>query len=64
MSFWDTFVKVWQVRKSIEIQESIEGWFYSRRNQKQNAANIDEIANEVVQKNSKWNEELERRRKS
>jgi hypothetical protein len=64
MSFWGTFVKVWQVRKSIEIQESIEGWFTSRRNQKQSAANIDEIANEVVQKNSKWNEELERRRKS
>jgi hypothetical protein len=48
MSFWDTFVKVWQVRKSIEIQESIEGWFTSRRNQKQSAANIDEIANEIV----------------
>ncbi len=64
MSFWGTFVKVWQVRKSIEIQESIEGWFTSRRNQKQSAANIDEIANEVVQKNSKWNEELDRRRKS
>jgi hypothetical protein len=64
MSFWDTFVKVWQVRKSIEIQESIEGWFTSRRNQKQSAANIDEIANEIVQKNSKWNDELERRRKS
>jgi hypothetical protein len=64
MSFWDTFVKVWQVRKSIEIQESIEGWFTSRRNQKQSAANIDEIAKEIVQKNSKWNDELERRRKS
>ena len=64
MSVWDTFVKVWQVRKSIEIQESIEGWFFSRRNQKQSAANIDEIANEIVQKNSKWNDELERRRKS
>ena len=64
MSFWDTFVKVWQVRKSIEIQESIEGWFISRRNQKQSAANIDEIANEIFQKNSKWNDELERRRKS
>jgi hypothetical protein len=64
MSFWNTFVKVWQVRKSIQIQESLEGWFYARRNQKQLEANLEEIANEVVQKNFKWNEELERKRKS
>jgi hypothetical protein len=63
MSFWETFVKVWQVRKSVEIQESIETWFSARRSQKQSAENIEEIANEVVQKNSKWNEELARRRK-
>ena len=64
MSFWDSFVKVWQVRKSIDIQESIEIWFSARRSQKQSVENIEEIANEVVQKNSKWNEELERRRMS
>ena len=43
MSFWDTFVKVWQVRKSIEIQEGIEGWFRSRqekRNTEQNYLKI------------------------
>ena len=57
-------MKVWQVRKSIQIQESLEGWFYARRNQKQLEDNLEEIANEVVQKNFKWNEELERKRKS
>ncbi|MEN9742296.1 MAG: hypothetical protein RLZZ65_101 [Bacteroidota bacterium] len=64
MSFWNTFVKVWQVRKSIQIQESLEGWFHARRNQKHLEDNLEEIANEVVQKNFKWNEELERKRKS
>lgn len=63
MSFWNTFVKVWQVRKSIEIQEGIEGWFRSRQHHRNTEQNIEEISNEVVRKNSKWNEELERKRK-
>lgn len=63
MSFWNTFVKVWQVRKSIEIQEGLEGWFRSRQYQRNTDQNIDEISKEVVQKNNKWNEELERKRK-
>lgn len=63
MSFWDTFVKVWQVRKSIEIQESIEGWFVNRRQQKQQQNNLEEIANEVGAKNRKWLEELKKQRK-
>ncbi len=63
MSFWDTFVKVWQVRKSIEIQESIEGWFVNKRQQKQQQNNIEEIANEVDVKNSKWMQELNKQRK-
>jgi hypothetical protein len=63
MSFWDTFVKVWQVRKSIEIQEGIEDWFVNRRQQKQQQNNIEEIANEVGVKNRKWVEELKKQRK-
>ena len=63
MSFWDTFVKVWQVRKSIEIQEGIEDWFVNRRQQKQQQNNIEEIANEVGVKNRKWLEELKKQRK-
>ena len=63
MSFWNTFVKVWQVRKSIEIQESIEGWFANRRQQKQQQNNIEEIAIEVDVKNRKWIQELKKQRK-
>lgn len=63
MSFWDTFVKVWQVRKSIEIQEGFENWFQTRRVQRQMNENINDISKEVVIKNNKWNEELERKRK-
>lgn len=63
MSFWNIFVKVWQVRKSIEIQESIEGWFVNRRQQKQKQNNLEEIANEVGVKNRKWLEELKKQRK-
>jgi hypothetical protein len=63
MGFWDTFVKVWQVRKSIEIQEGIEDWFVNRRKQKQQQNNIEEIANEVGVKNRKWMEELKKQRK-
>ncbi|MEN9999214.1 MAG: hypothetical protein RI922_2204 [Bacteroidota bacterium] len=62
MSFWDTFVKVWQVRKSVEIQESIEGWFSARKAQKDLDENIHEISREVYLKNKKWNEELEEKR--
>lgn len=63
MSFWDTFVKVWQVRKSIVIQEGFENWFQTRRVQRQTNENINDISKEVVFKNNKWNEELERKRK-
>jgi hypothetical protein len=62
MSFWDTFVKVWQVRKSVEIQESIVDWFSARKAQKDLDENIHEISREVYIKNKKWNEELEEKR--
>jgi hypothetical protein len=63
MSFWDTFVKVWQVRKSIEIQEGIEGWFRFKQHQRNSEQNIEDISREVIEKNSKWNIELERKRR-
>ncbi|NBW30833.1 MAG: hypothetical protein EBR35_06205 [Flavobacteriales bacterium] len=63
MSFWDTFVKVWQVRKSIEIQEGIEGWFRTRQRQRNSEQNIEDISREVIEKNGKWNIELERKRR-
>lgn len=63
MSFWDTFVKVWQVRKSIEIQEGIESWFRTRQRQRHSEQNIEDISREVIEKNGKWNIELERKRR-
>ena len=63
MSFWDTFVKVWQVRKSIEIQEGIEGWLRTRQRQRNSEQNIEDISREVIEKNGKWNIELERKRR-
>jgi hypothetical protein len=63
MSFWDTFVKVWQVRKSIEIQEGIESWFRTRQRQRNSEQNIEDISREVIEKNGKWNIELERKRR-
>ena len=62
MSFWDTFVKVWQVRKSIEIQEGFESWFRSRRYQRNSQQNIGDITKEIIEKNRKWNDELNHNR--
>lgn len=62
MSFWDTFVKVWQVRKSVEIQEGFESWFRSHRYQRNSQQNIGDITKEIVEKNRKWNDELNHNR--
>jgi hypothetical protein len=62
MSFWDTFVKVWQVRKSVEIQEGIEGWFCSRQQRRNSEQNMEQINKEIIEKNSKWMLELEKKR--
>lgn len=63
MSFWDTFVKVWQVRKSIEIQEGIEGWFRSRQEKRNTEQNYLEINREVIEKNRKWINQINKNRK-
>lgn len=58
MSFWNTFVKVWEVRTSIKIQEGIENLFSKR----QNFDNSAEIINELVKKNSNWNDKINNER--
>jgi hypothetical protein len=70
MGFWDTFVKVWQVRTSIKIQESLEESYRvakeNARVAKENAetqANIPKIVDELNKKNASWNEKLELHRK-
>jgi hypothetical protein len=63
MSFWNTFVKVWQVRTSIKIQESIEDTFVESQRKAELESNISEIISEVIEKNSSWQNELDKRRK-
>jgi len=63
MSFWHTFVKVWQVRKSIEIQEGIEGWLRSRQQKRNAEQNYLEINREVIEKNRKWKNQINQHRK-
>ena len=63
MSFWDTFVKVWQVRTSIKIQESMEDAFRSAKKQAEIDANLSQIVEEVEKKNKSWQEQLENHRK-
>lgn len=62
MSFWNSFVKVWEVRTSIKIQEGIENLFSKRRSKRQNFDNSAEIINELVKKNSNWNDKINNER--
>lgn len=59
MSFWNTFVKVWQVRASVRIQESIENSFFEAQRRAEIQSNIDEIFNEVSSKNNDWRQKLD-----
>jgi hypothetical protein len=62
MSFWNTFVKVWEVRTSIKIQESIENYFSNKRKRDNNFDNSSEIVDELISKNSSWNEKISKAR--
>lgn len=63
MSFWNTFVKVWQVRTSIKIQESIEDAFIEAQRKAELESNISDIYTEVIGKNKSWKNQLEKHRK-
>jgi hypothetical protein len=64
MSFWNTFVKVWQVRTSINIQESIEEHFRISRKNAQTKLNMPQISNEVTKKNRSWQGKVNKYRKN
>ena len=63
MGFWDTFVKVWQVRTSIKIQESLEVSYRVAKENAETQANIPKIIDELSQKNASWDEKIEHHRK-
>ena len=63
MSFWDTFKKVWEVRTSIRIQDSLENSIREMHRDKEIKRNLSELINEIEEVNSSWEVELERRRR-
>ncbi len=62
MGFWDTFVKVWQVRTSIKIQESLEESYRVAKENAETQANIPKIIDELNKKNASWDDQLEHHR--
>lgn len=62
MGFWDTFVKVWQVRTSIKIQESLEESYRITKENAEIEANIPKIIDELNRKNTSWKEKLKHHR--
>ena len=58
MSFWKTFVKVWQVRASVQIQESLEESYNVFKENNETQANIPKIVDELNKKNESWNEKI------
>jgi hypothetical protein len=63
MSFWNTFFKVWQVRSSIKIQESIEEAYNNAKAEREFKSNLPEIIKELDKKNSNWNDKMKQYRK-
>jgi hypothetical protein len=54
MGFWETFVKVWQVRTSMKIQESIDQLVENAKQNDGAESNMDEIRRELHEKNEEW----------
>jgi hypothetical protein len=63
MGFWDTFVKVWQVRTSVRIQESIENSYRIAKENSELQANIPDIIDQLDKKNQSWNDKINHYRK-
>lgn len=62
MGFFDTFVKVWQIRTSIKIQESIEESYRIARENAETRANIPKIIDELIDKNENWDIQIKKER--
>ena len=63
MGFWDTFVKVWQIRTSIQIQEDFERGYRESIERSNTLKNMPDIIDELDNKNEAWDEILEKQRK-
>ncbi|MDT8887298.1 hypothetical protein PQG44_06400 [Aquirufa sp. LEPPI-3A] len=64
MGFWDTFVRVWQVRTSVRIQRGIESYLDEQKRVNELKANIPSILNELEKKNDAWKNEYEQIKKN
>jgi len=62
LSFWDIFVKVWQVRTSIKIQESLEESYRIVKENRETPDNTAKIIEELNKKNVSWDEKINRNR--
>jgi len=62
LSFWDIFVKVWQVRTSIKIQESLEESYRIVKENRETPDNTTKIIEELNKKNVSWDEKINRNR--
>jgi hypothetical protein len=60
MGFWDTFVRVWQVRTSVRIQRGIENYLDEHKRVKELNANIPSILNELEKKNESWENQMKK----
>lgn len=62
MGFWNTFMKVWQVRTAVRIQEDFEEAVAKAKEEQNLNENIPQIYHEVVSKNKLWDREIEYQR--
>lgn len=63
MGFWDIFVKVWQVRTTVRIQESLENSYRVAKENSELQANIPDIIEELDKKNQSWDDKINHHRK-
>jgi hypothetical protein len=64
MGFWNIFIKVWQIRTSVKIQESIENSFYVARKNSELKSNMNDIVEELEKKNQSWDDKIKHHRKN
>lgn len=64
MGFWNTFVKVWQIRASVKIQEYLENSFLVARKNAELKSNINDIVEELEKKNQSWDDKIKHHRKN
>ena len=62
MGFWNTFLRVWQVRTAVRIQEDYEESMARAKEEQNLNENIPQIFEEVMSKNKLWERELEYQR--